>query len=116
MTTDANVPAAAPTLRQKIASFAHALWNADDKTLRWVLGILIIILAVFNFVRDINNPNRAFWDESYYLTSTQRYEEGKAQYASHPPLGFMFMDAGVKVGYMFGVNTDVNTHALGDLK
>jgi dolichyl-phosphate-mannose--protein O-mannosyl transferase len=116
MTTDANVPAAAPTLRQKIASFAHALWNADDKTLRWVLGILIIILAVFNFVRDINNPNRAFWDESYYLTSTQRYEEGTAQYASHPPLGFMFMDAGVKVGYMFGVNTDVNTHALGDLK
>ena len=114
MTADQNAPAA--SLVQKTKDFANRLWNADDKTLRWVLGALVIILACFNFVRDIDNPIHAFWDESYYLTTTQRYEEGKAQYASHPPLGFMFMDAGVKAGKLFGINKTIDTHALGDVK
>ncbi len=96
-----------------IAAFADRLWNADDQTLRWVLGILIVALACFNFLRDLNNPNHAFWDESYYLTTTQRYVEGRAQYASHPPLGFMFMAAGVKT---LGGDKELNTHSLGDLK
>ncbi|MFT4075942.1 MAG: phospholipid carrier-dependent glycosyltransferase [Asticcacaulis sp.] len=114
MTVDTNMPAA--TFSQKVRTFADRLWNADDQTLRWVLGVLIIILACFNFVRDLNNPYHAFWDESYYLTTTQRYVEGKAQYASHPPLGFMFMDLGVKTGKMLGVNSHIDTHALGDVK
>ncbi len=105
-----------PTIADKLKAFANDLWNADDKTLRWVLALLVVILACFNFLRDIGNPSHAFWDESYYLTTTQRYEEGKAQYASHPPLGFMFMDAGVKVGKAFEINKYVNTHALGDKK
>lgn len=99
--------------KSAIADFADRLWNADDKTLRWVLGVLVIILACFNFLRDLNNPNHAFWDESYYLTTTQRYVEGRAQYASHPPLGFMFMAAGVKT---LGGDKELNTHSLGDLK
>ncbi|MDV6330267.1 phospholipid carrier-dependent glycosyltransferase [Asticcacaulis sp. 201] len=114
MTADPNMPAA--SFSQKTKAFANALWNADEKTLRWVLGVLIVILAGLNFVRDLDNPHHAFWDESYYLTSTQRYVEDKAQYASHPPLGFMFMDAGVKVGKLFGINKDIDTHFLGDTK
>lgn len=114
MTSDPNMPA--PSFIQKAKGFADRLWNADDQTLRWMLGILIIVLACFNFVRDLNNPNHAFWDESYYLTTTQRYEEGKAQYASHPPLGFMFMDAGVKAGKLLGINKNIDTHFLGDVK
>ena len=108
-----QAPTALTSTRQKINHFANMLWNADDKTMRWVLGILIIVLAVFNFARDLNNPNHAFWDESYYLTSAQRYVEGKAQYASHPPLGFMFMDLGIKAT---GANKNLDTHFLGDIK
>ena len=114
MTSDPNMPA--PSFIQRTKDFADRLWNADDKTLRWILGALVVVLACFNFVRDLDNPAHAFWDESYYLTTTQRYEEGKAQYASHPPLGFMFMDAGIKTGKMFGINKNVDTHFLGDVK
>lgn len=114
MTADPNAPAA--SFFQKTRDFADRLWNADDKTLRWVLGVLVVVLACFNFVRDLDNPAHAFWDESYYLTTTQRYDEGKAQYASHPPLGFMFMEAGVKAGKLFGINQKVDTHFLGDVK
>ncbi len=96
-----------------LKAFTDKLWNADDQTLRWVLGILVVVLACFNFLRDLNNPNHAFWDESYYLTTTQRYSEETAQYASHPPLGFMFMDLGVK---LTGRNKAINTHALGEVK
>lgn len=114
MTADPNAPA--PSFVQKTKAFANSLWNADDKALRWVLALLVVVLACFNFVRDLDNPAHAFWDESYYLTTTQRYEEGKAQYASHPPLGFMFMDAGVKAGKLLGINQKVDTHFLGDVK
>lgn len=96
-----------------LRAFADKLWNADDQTLRWVLGLLVVVLACFNFLRDLNNPNHAFWDESYYLTSTQRYIEDKAQYASHPPLGFMFMDLGVS---LTGRNKAIDTHVLGEVK
>ena len=96
-----------------LRDFGNKLWNADDQTLRWVLGALILALACFNFLRDLNNPNHAFWDESYYLTTTQRYIEHKAQYASHPPLGFMFMYAGTQA---VGRNDHVDTHPLGETK
>ena len=94
---------------QTLRSFADRAMNGDDKTLRWVLGALVLVLACFNFLRDLNNPNHAFWDESYYLTATQRYVEDTAQYASHPPLGFMFMDLGVST---IGRNEKLDLHPL----
>lgn len=114
-----TMPSALPDDSRKPSAFKHLsdisdrLWNADDKTLRWVLGALIIVLACFNFLRDLNNPNHAFWDESYYLTSAQRYQEGIAQYASHPPLAFMFMDASLKLSKG---NAKIDTHHLAAVK
>ncbi|EGF90857.1 dolichyl-phosphate-mannose-protein mannosyltransferase family protein [Asticcacaulis biprosthecium C19] len=94
-------------------AIANKLWNADDQTLRWILGALILILACFNFLRDINTPSNAFWDESYYVTAAERYKEDKAQFASHPPLGFMFMDLGQSLDRS---NDKVDTHFLGEVK
>ncbi len=98
---------------KKLQSLADTLWNADDKTLRWVLGGLIVILACFNFLRDLNNPPHAYWDESYYVTAAERYHEHRAQYASHPPLAFMFMELGREVT---GVNKTIDTHNLAEVK
>ncbi len=42
----------------------------------------------------LGSPAQPIWDESYYLTSTQRYLERTAQFASHPPLGLMLIAAG----------------------
>ncbi|MGZ3306215.1 MAG: phospholipid carrier-dependent glycosyltransferase [Asticcacaulis sp.] len=107
MTPDtASTPA---TATNKLKAFFNALWNADDKTLRWILGVLVLTLACFNYLRDINNPPHAFWDESYYLTASERYVEHVAQYASHPPLAFMFQDLGIK---LTGVNRHIDTHPL----
>lgn len=56
--------------------------------------LLVALLATMNFVIGIGQPHGLVWDESYYLTSTQRYEQGIAQFASHPPLGLMLIAAG----------------------
>ena len=106
-----TAPTTAPT--GKLRAFFNALWNADDKTLRWVLGVLILALACFNYLRDVNDPPHAFWDESYYLTSSERYVEHIAQYASHPPLAFMFQEIGIKAT---GVNKHVDTTGLAKTK
>ncbi len=98
---------------KQFQSFANTLWNADDKTLRWVLGLLIVVLAGFNFMRDLNNPPHTYWDESYYVTAAERYQEHRAQYASHPPLAFMFMNLGIDAT---GSNKTLDTHALGEVK
>jgi dolichyl-phosphate-mannose--protein O-mannosyl transferase len=55
---------------------------------------LVALLAAINFLVGIDQPRGAIWDESYYVTSTERYEEGAAQFASHPPLGLMLIAAG----------------------
>ncbi|ESQ74126.1 phospholipid carrier-dependent glycosyltransferase [Asticcacaulis sp. AC402] len=93
--------------------WADKLWNADDQTLRWLLGALILVLACFNFLRDVNNPRHAFWDESYYITAAERYKEDTAQFASHPPLGFMFMDLGQSIDR---TNDKLDTAFLADVK
>lgn len=110
---DGDLMPSAPSNPTHKPSFFDRLWNADDASLRWILGALIVVLACFNFLRDLNNPNHAFWDESYYLTTAQRYEEGTAQYASHPPLAFMFMDASLKLS---GANKTLNLHHLAEVK
>jgi dolichyl-phosphate-mannose--protein O-mannosyl transferase len=101
----------APT--NKIKAFFNALWNADDKTLRWVLGVLVLALACFNYLRDVNNPNHAYWDESYYVTASERYVEHIAQYASHPPLAFMMQAIGIEAT---GVNKHIDTTGLAKVK
>ena len=55
---------------------------------------LVAVLASINFLVGLDQPRGAIWDESYYVTSTERYEEGVAQFASHPPLGLMLIAAG----------------------
>jgi len=50
-------------------------------------------LATLNFAVGLDQPAGAIWDESYYLTSVQRYRDHTAQFASHPPLGLMLITA-----------------------
>lgn len=77
---------------------------------RCAAALLVAMLATVNFAVGINNPSRPVWDESYYLTSTQRYEDGVAQFASHPPLGLMLIAAG---DGLLHVNRGLDTKALG---
>ncbi|ESQ80602.1 phospholipid carrier-dependent glycosyltransferase [Asticcacaulis sp. YBE204] len=86
------------------------LWR--DAALRWILGFAVVALGIFNFARDLNDPPYAFWDESYYVTAVQRAEEHTAQYASHPPLGFMLM----KIGRDIVGDGDPKSHFLTEIK
>ncbi len=101
------------SLPQKIVGFGQTLWNAEEKTLKWMLAVLVVVLACFNFIRDIDKPVNGFWDEAYYITAAERYEHNIAQYASHPPLGFMFMDVGQK---LWPANKALDTRHMADVK
>lgn len=68
------------------------------------------MLAAVNFLTNLGEPRGAIWDESYYLTATQRYEQGIAQFASHPPLGLMLIAAG---DALIQPNRNLNTEPLG---
>jgi dolichyl-phosphate-mannose--protein O-mannosyl transferase len=72
--------------------------------------LLVALLASVNCAVGIAEPRQAVWDESYYLTSTQRYEDGIAQFASHPPLGLMLIAAGDE---LLQVNRGLDTTVLG---
>jgi dolichyl-phosphate-mannose--protein O-mannosyl transferase len=75
--------------------------------------LLVAILACVNFAVDLAEPHGSVWDESYYLTSTQRYHEGRAQFASHPPLGLMLIAAG---DTLLNPNRNIDTRPLGLVK
>jgi len=75
----------------------------------WAIG-LVAVLACVNFLVGLAEPHGAIWDESYYLTSTERYAEGRAQFASHPPLGLMLIAAG---DLALHPNRSIDTRILG---
>lgn len=74
---------------------------------------LVGLLAVVNFGVGLGNPRGTVWDESYYLTATERYSEGRAQFASHPPLGLMLIALGDRA---FSTGRKPDTRALGRVK
>ncbi len=76
----------------------------------WCALGLVALLASVNFMAGLAEPRSAIWDESYYLTSTERYSEGVAQFASHPPLGLMLIAAG---DALLHPNRDIDTRLLG---
>lgn len=70
---------------------------------------VVAAVAGCNFLVGLGEPRGPIWDESYYLTTTQRYLEGTAQFAAHPPLGLMLIAAGEAVS---GANAGLDTHVL----
>jgi dolichyl-phosphate-mannose--protein O-mannosyl transferase len=73
-------------------------------------GSLVAVLATINFLGGLGQPARPIWDEKYYLAAAQRYEDGIAQFASHPPLGLMLIAAGDALTHP---NRDIDTGAVG---
>jgi dolichyl-phosphate-mannose--protein O-mannosyl transferase len=57
-------------------------------------AIVVLVLALMNFLVDVGEPHHPIWDESYYLTAIARYEHGTTQFASHPPLALMLHAGG----------------------
>jgi dolichyl-phosphate-mannose--protein O-mannosyl transferase len=76
----------------------------------WCALGLVALLASVNFLAGLAEPRGTIWDESYYLTSTERYAEGVAQFASHPPLGLMLIAAG---DGLLHPNRNIDTRPLG---
>lgn len=74
---------------------------------------LVAALAALNFLARPNAPTGLVWDEGYYVTSTQRYQDGRAQFGTHPPLGLMLLAAG---DAWLQPNAALDTSALGNTK
>ena len=73
-------------------------------------ALLVAIVATVNFLGGLGEPPHPIWDESYYLTAVARYEEGIAQFASHPPLALMLIAGGDE---LLHPNRRINTHRIG---
>lgn len=61
-------------------------------------GLATAALAAALYLPNLNAPRGAVWDESYYLTTIQRQVEHRAQFASHPPLGFQLLSIAPRLG------------------
>lgn len=67
--------------------------NALFRSSAWLAALIMAVAALLYF-RHLETVKAPIWDETYYLTSTARYHEGRTQFASHPPLGMMLIAAG----------------------
>ncbi|HUN25321.1 MAG TPA: phospholipid carrier-dependent glycosyltransferase, partial [Steroidobacteraceae bacterium] len=73
-------------------------------------ALLVAIAATVNFLGGLGEPAHPIWDESYYLTAVERYEEGIAQFASHPPLALMLIAGG---DALLHPNRGLHLHPIG---
>lgn len=87
--------------------------GAATRTERWLATLLVAVLSALVLVPRLGSPAQPIWDEAYYLTSTQRYLERTAQFASHPPLGLMLIAAGALV---VDDNRNLPVHRLAETK
>lgn len=72
-----------------------------------------MLVASALYLTDLGDVRSPIWDEAYYFTSTARYHEGRAQFASHPPLGLMLIAAGDS---LLGNNAAVDLSRLAELE
>ncbi len=82
------------------------LWRAAAP---WLGALLVLTVASALYLPRLGEPRGALWDESYYLTANERYRQGLAQFASHPPLGLMLIAAGDAA---WSPNSGLNSAAL----
>ncbi len=73
-------------------------------------ALVVVVVASINFLGALGQPPAPIWDESYYLTAVQRYEQRIAQFASHPPLGLALIAAGDAV---LRPNRHIDTRHIG---
>jgi dolichyl-phosphate-mannose-protein mannosyltransferase len=103
---------------ERVFEQLHALvgWRAQVMPRRLAIvlnGLLVALLAAMNFLAGLDQPAHPIWDEKYYLTAVERYEDGIAQFASHPPLGLMLTAAG---DMLLHPNRRIDTRPLGEDK
>lgn len=75
----------------------------------WAGGLFVAAVAACNLLHGLADAPGPVWDENYYLTSYARYAEGRATFASHPPLGLLLITAGDRLS---GLNRHVDLAGL----
>ncbi len=75
--------------------------------------VIVMLLAGWNLFRGLGDIHQPIWDENYYITATARFELGRIQFASHPPLGLMLIAAGDRLS---GLNRTIDWHPIAAVK
>lgn len=73
------------------------------------LAFLFTCLCGSIYFHNLDKPQAPFWDENYYIATTERYLNEIAQLEPHPPLGLMVIAAGE---YLFRPNKALETRHL----
>ena len=78
---------------------------------QWLLGAVVVLVIGFAvIVWNYQSPKQKLWDESFYLSSAQRYLDGKMFMENHPPLGKLLMALGESV---LQPNVGLDTSSMG---
>ncbi len=78
---------------------------------KWLHITILLILGFATRFLWIQHPNKVVWDEQHFCNFTKGYLEGKYFFDIHPPLGKLFLLAGLKTG---GASTDKLDCAIGN--
>src|SRR5882724_12496443 len=98
------------SIRACCAALARRLLLHVRSLSPWEGALIVLTIASLTFLMNIGKPTPSFWDEAYYLSAVERYHDGIAQFASHPPLGLMLLAASDAV---LRPNRGVDTRQVG---
>jgi dolichyl-phosphate-mannose--protein O-mannosyl transferase len=104
---------AAVTDRNSLSKAVQGQTSGGRRLAVVLCGLLLAAIGSANYLARLDEPRGPYWDENYYLTAVARYAEGRAQFASHPPLGLMLLAAGDR---LTGANGDVDQSDLARVK
>jgi dolichyl-phosphate-mannose-protein mannosyltransferase len=75
-----------------------------EKTYNWVIrnvvtiyALTVLAFACITYIINYQYPNAPFWDESYHITSSEKYLRGRHFMEAHPPLGKLLIALGEKI-------------------
>jgi dolichyl-phosphate-mannose-protein mannosyltransferase len=72
----------------------------------WLSVLLLICLSGFIYIINLDNPMGSYWDETYHISSAQKYRDGVYFNEIHPPLGKLLIALGEE---MLGLNNELDT-------
>lgn len=76
-------------------SSRKAQFKSALRKVSFCLGIWIVtVAAFFTYFYKYNEPAAEYWDESYHLTSAEKYLHGVFFLETHPPVGKFFLALG----------------------
>ena len=68
-----------------------------SKNILWAYIVCISLFSGLTYLSNYHLPNSSIWDETYHITSGEKYLTGTMLMEAHPPLGKLLIALGEKI-------------------